>query len=68
MMADRAEKKLQSAGNLVRDPEINRYVRGIACKLAGPHCKNIRVYVVRHALFNASMLPNGTMVVWSTNT
>jgi beta-barrel assembly-enhancing protease len=65
MMTDRMEKSLQTSGSLVLDPELNNYVSGITCKLAGPYCDDIRVYVVRHPQFNASMMPNGTMVVWT---
>jgi predicted Zn-dependent protease len=65
LMADRLEASLKTSGNLVRDPAVNGYVRGIVCKLAGPHCPDIRVYVVRRAGFNAGMLPNGAMSVWT---
>jgi predicted Zn-dependent protease len=65
MVMDRAEAKLRTAGNLVRNEALNRYVRGIVCKIAGPYCPDIRVYLLRVPYFNASMAPNGVMQVWT---
>ncbi|MCZ6483650.1 MAG: M48 family metallopeptidase [Alphaproteobacteria bacterium] len=65
MVMDRTESKLKTAGNLVRDEALNRYVKGIVCRLAGPYCPDIRVYLLRVPYFNASMAPNGVMVVWT---
>jgi predicted Zn-dependent protease len=65
MVMDRAEAKLRTAGNLVRDEALNQYVKGIVCRLAGPYCPDIRVYLLRVPYFNASMAPNGVMQVWT---
>ena len=65
MKMDRAEAALRSSGRLITDPDLNNYVRNIACKLAGPHCADIRVYIVEIPQFNAAMAPNGAMQVWS---
>ena len=65
LVRDRAESKLRTAGNLVRDEALNRYVKGIVCRLAGPYCPDIRVYLLRVPYFNASMAPNGVMQVWT---
>src|SRR6185436_15359250 len=40
-------------------------LKRIACRLAGDHCPDMRVYLVRTPVFNASMAPNGMMQVWS---
>lgn len=64
-MLDREEAKLRRSLFLVRDKPINEYVTRIACKLAGDHCPDMRVYVVRSPFFNASMAPNGMMQVWT---
>lgn len=64
-MLDREENKLKRSKFLVRDKELNDYVAGIACRLAGDHCPDMRVYVVRTPVFNASMAPNGMMQVWT---
>ena len=64
-MMDRAEAETRNSRFLVRDPELNAYVRDIACRLAGDHCPSLRVYLTRTPYFNASMAPNGMMTVWS---
>ena len=64
-LMDREEAKLKRSAFLVRDPALNEYVSGIACRLAGDHCPDMRVYLVRTPVFNASMAPNGMMQVWS---
>jgi predicted Zn-dependent protease len=62
---DREEQRLKRSSFLIRDPALNRYVGDIACRLAGEHCPEMRVYLVRTPFFNASMAPNGMMQVWS---
>lgn len=65
LQMERAEQDVLLAGNLVRDRALNEYVRGIVCRLAGPHCGDVRVYIIRNAEFNAAMAPNGMMHVWT---
>ena len=62
---ERAERELQQHPQLVRDPALNAYVRGVACKVAGDYCPDMRVYIVEQPWFNASMAPNGMLVVWT---
>ena len=62
---DREEQRLRASGFLIRDRALNQYVSGIACRLAGAHCPDLRVYLVRTPLFNAMMAPNGMMQIWS---
>jgi beta-barrel assembly-enhancing protease len=62
---DRAERELQQHPLLVRDEALNTYVRGVACRVAGDYCPDLRVYIVEQPWFNASMAPNGMMVVWT---
>jgi predicted Zn-dependent protease len=62
---DKAETETKRSRFLVRDSELNAYVRDIACRLAGNHCSDIRVYITRTPAFNASMAPNGMMTVWT---
>jgi len=62
---DREEQRLKRSSFLLRDPALHGYVNGIACRLAGDHCPEMRVYLVRTPYFNASMAPNGMMQVWS---
>lgn len=62
---DRAERELQQHPLLVRDEALNAYVRGVACKVAADYCPDLRVYIVELPYFNASMAPNGMMLVWT---
>lgn len=59
------EQQLKRSRFLIRDPELNAYVAGVACKVAGEYCRDLRVYLVRSPYFNATMAPNGMMQVWS---
>jgi predicted Zn-dependent protease len=59
------EQQLMRSPLLVRDPGLNTYVKDITCRVAGPYCADIRVYIVRNPAFNASMAPNGTMIIWT---
>ncbi|MFZ5506875.1 MAG: M48 family metalloprotease [Pseudomonadota bacterium] len=64
-LMDREEEKLRHSRFLLGDNGLQRYVSDIACRLAGDHCPDMRVYLVRTPFFNASMAPNGMMQVWS---
>lgn len=63
-MAD-FEKQLATSPMLVRDPEINNFVRDVFCRVAGDYCHDVRIYIVRNPGFNASMAPNGMMMIWT---
>jgi predicted Zn-dependent protease len=62
---DREEARLRRSPFVLRDPELTGYVQNLACRLAGDHCPDIRVVLVRTPLFNANMAPNGMMQVWT---
>lgn len=64
-LMDREETKLRRSPFAIRDRALRDYVQSIACRIAGPHCPDIRVHLVNTPLFNASMAPNGMMQVWS---
>jgi predicted Zn-dependent protease len=49
----------------VRDPALNAYVRSVLCKVTDDYCRDVRVYIVDVPYFNASMAPNGAMMVWT---
>lgn len=63
LTADRQEHDLQAAPHRVRDPALQHYVQGVACKVAGAFCGDIRVYLVRGPGLNASMRANGAMTL-----
>jgi predicted Zn-dependent protease len=62
---DREETRLRRSPFALRDQQLRDYVQGIACKLAGDHCPDVRVHLFRTPYFNASMAPNGMMMVWT---
>jgi predicted Zn-dependent protease len=64
-MMDREERRLRRSPLVMRDGELDAYLRELVCRLGGEHCADVRVHVVRTAQFNASMAPNGLMQVWS---
>jgi predicted Zn-dependent protease len=62
---DQLEKELRASPVLVRDPVLNAYVREVACKVTREHCRDLRVYIINAPVFNASMAPNGAMLVFT---
>lgn len=64
-LMDREESRLRRSAFRMRDEALLAYLSGIACKLGGSHCPDIRVYPLRMPYFNASMAPNGMMQIWS---
>lgn len=64
-LMDREETKLRRSHLLMRDNRLRDYLTQVVCRLAGSHCRDVRVYPMRAAAFNASMAPNGMMQVWS---
>ena len=58
------ERELKTSKFLVTDPALNDYVRGVLCRTVGDErCKAARLYILRTPQFNASMAPNGVMIV-----
>ncbi|RMF11533.1 MAG: hypothetical protein D6757_10960 [Alphaproteobacteria bacterium] len=62
---EKIEREIASSPQVIRDPALQAYLDGIACRLAPDYCGDFRIHVVRTAEFNASMAPNGMMQVWS---
>lgn len=65
MIGDRAEQNLRTSPLLVKDPALNSYVQKIVCRLSGPYCASIRVYILDVPHFQAVMAPNGMLQVWT---
>jgi beta-barrel assembly-enhancing protease len=66
LQADEYEKELKHSNFVIRDEALNTYVRRVFCDMVGAdQCAPIRIYIVRTPYFNASMAPNGTMIIWS---
>ncbi|MBX9796655.1 M48 family metallopeptidase [Sphingomonas sp.] len=64
MQAEEAERELKRSTFVMRDAAINAYLRDVLCRIESG-CADIRTYLVREATFNASMAPNGMMIVHS---
>lgn len=62
---DREENRLKRSAFLLKDQALSEYLAALVCRLAGTHCPDIRVYVMRTPWFNASMAPNGMVQIWS---
>jgi beta-barrel assembly-enhancing protease len=63
---DEQEKEIKNSKFLVKDAALNDYVRKVLCKAVGAdRCGATRIYIIRTPYFNASMAPNGMMVVWT---
>ena len=65
MEFEEMELSLNQSALLVRDPELNNYVQGIVCRVAGEYCNDFRTYLVRNPGFNASMTATGMMQIWT---
>ena len=65
MELEEYELKLNKSALLVRDPELNNYIKGIVCRVAGDYCNDFRVYLIRNPGFNASMTATGMMQIWT---
>ena len=65
MQSERAEKELANAGIRIEDEALNAYVRDVTCDVAPDFCDEVRVYLLESSSFNAFMMPNGAMAVFS---
>ena len=64
-LAAQAEIAARSKADVNHDPVLNAYVSQLTCRLAGDHCRDIRVSVLDRPIFNATAMPNGYVEVWS---
>src|SRR5262245_36457770 len=64
-ITDRAEHEIATSRFVIPDQEAHKYIVEIVCRLGKDYCDDIRSYILRTPLFNASMAPNGMMQIWS---
>lgn len=63
---DEAERELAASPLVIQDEELSAYVRRVLCDTVGEdRCGSVRVYVMREPTFGATIVPNGTMRVFS---
>ena len=66
MEADEDERALRDSPLVIRDEELNGYVRRVLCRTVGnDRCSGVRIYILEIPAFNASMAANGTMRLWT---
>ncbi len=65
MQVERYETDIRNSPRRIRDEAINRYLHNIVCRLSPDYCKDIRLFITRTPFFNATMMPNGLMTVWT---
>lgn len=66
MEADERERLLRDSPLRMRDGGLEAYVREVLCREVGDaRCMGVRVYVIEIPAFNATMMSNGCMEVWS---
>lgn len=61
--SEKAAEYLQRSGARIRDENLETYVQSLANKSAGDFEGELDVYLLRAPVFNAFMMPNGTMGV-----
>lgn len=62
---EQIEEMIQTSPQLMQAPDLHSYVRKIIERLVGRETPDLRLYLMRNAMFNASMFPSGMMIVHS---
>jgi len=65
MQIEKIERNTITSGNIVKNEEINSYIKKVFCKVSPEYCNEIRIYIIHMPFFNASMYPNGMMHIWT---
>ncbi|HEX7854578.1 MAG TPA: M48 family metalloprotease [Sphingobium sp.] len=66
MEADERERRLRDSPLRIRDGNLEKYLREVLCREVGQdRCTGVRLYAMEIPSFNATMMPNGAMEVWS---
>jgi len=60
---ERLEEAIRNSPKRLDAPKFDAYTRGVVERLVERPVPDLRIYVMRDASFNASMAPNGMMVV-----
>ena len=64
MEIDELERNFRGAPGVLHNPELTQYLHGVLCRAVGDErCAAVRIYVLKVSSFNASMAPNGLMIV-----
>ena len=60
---EQLEERVAGSGLLLNDPALQSYIRAVLERLLGSRAADLRIYAVRNPEFNASMAPNGMLMV-----
>lgn len=64
MEADELERQVRDSRLVLHDEALTNYVRGVLCRAVGEdRCAGVRLYIMRDPSFNASMAPNGMLMI-----
>lgn len=64
MQLDELERSFRDNPGVLHDPMLEQWLRAVLCRTVGQErCGSVRIYIVQDSSFNASMSPNGLMVV-----
>ncbi len=60
---DELEAAVRESHLIIKDEPLNAYIETVVSRVLGEHASDVRVYIVRDPSFNATMAPNGMMIV-----
>lgn len=64
MEIDELERPFRDSPIVLRDARLDAHLRSVLCMTVGfDRCSAVRLYVVKDSSFNASMFPNGVMLI-----
>lgn len=61
----RVEEEVASSNILIKDPNLNTYLKTVIGRVGGPAARDMRIYLARIPEFNAVMFPTGFAVIFS---
>lgn len=65
MMVDKLERDVRTSPVRVRDKTVNALINDMMCRLVGDYCPDLRSYVMRIPMFQATCNPNGMVQVYT---
>jgi len=60
---EKIEETIQASPQRLNNPELQSYTGGVIEQLLGQEVPDLRLYLIRSAMFNASMFPTGMMII-----
>lgn len=60
-----AEREAMRSALRIENERLQSYVRDVTCRVVPDHCPDVRVQAFRRPAFNAFVMPNGYIEVWS---